>query len=334
MNAVASVTIFAPNDLQAVAADLSNEARDFGNAALSDNTTRAYKADWKEFQAWCATRQRSSLPALPATVANFASMLASDGRKVPTISRKLAAIRFFHRASELDNPTDHAGVAAILKGIRRTVGTAPHQKAPATVDIIHALLAHVPRDTLQGKRDRALLLMGFAGAFRRSELVSINVEDLTFNDRGVDAFLPRSKTHQEGKGQSAALLNGKALAPVDRIREWLSAANITTGPIFRPISRGDNVQRDSLTAQSVALIVKRYADAAGMDVSKLSGHSLRAGFVTSAAENRASISRIMEVTRHRDPRTVETYVQVPIASKIMPATDFCEASWCGCINKS
>lgn len=303
------LTLVSPQQDLDVATELSDAALDYGRAALSANTTRAYKTDWKEFQDWCADRQRSSLPALPATVANFASMLAGEGKKVPTIARKLAAIRFFHRAADMDNPTDHAGVAAILKGIRRTIGTAPQQKAPATVDVIHALLAHVPRHTLKGKRDRALLLMGFAGAFRRSELVAINVEDLTFNEHGVDVFLPRSKTDQEGKGQSVALLNGKALLPVNKLKEWLSAANITSGSLFRPISRGGNVLAGTLTAQSVALIVKRYAEAAGLDISKLSGHSLRAGFVTSAAENRASISRIMEVTRHRDPRTVETYVR-------------------------
>jgi site-specific recombinase XerD len=308
MNAVASISILEPNTL-AAHEELSEASRDFGSAALSANTTRAYKADWKEFQAWCVARQRSSLPAIPSTVANFASTLAGDGKKVPTIARKLAAIRFFHRAADMDNPADHAGVAAILKGIRRTVGTAPLQKAPATVDVIHALLARIKPDTLQGKRDRALLLLGFAGAFRRSELVAINVENLTFSDEGVDVFLPKSKTDQEGKGQSVAVLNGKALKPADKLKEWLGAAGIVAGPIFRRINRGDHLADDALTSQSVALIVKRYAEAAGLDVAKLSGHSLRAGFVTSAAENRASISRIMEVTRHRDPRTVETYVR-------------------------
>lgn len=289
--------------------ELSSEALDYGRAALSENTMRAYRSDWQAFQNWCEARNRPSLPATPATVANFASMLADEGKRVPTIARKLAAIRFFHRGAGMDNPTDNAGVAAIMKGIRRTIGTAPDQKAPATADVIHALLAHVPRDTLQGKRDRALILLGFAGAFRRSELVGITVEDLTFSDRGVDVLLRRSKTDQEGKGYSVAVLNGKALRPVDRLEEWLSAAGITSGPIFRRMNRGDAMTPDALTAQSVALIVKRYADAAGLDASKLSGHSLRAGFVTSAAENRASISRIMEVTRHRDPRTVETYVR-------------------------
>ena len=132
---------------------------------------------------------------------------------------------------------------------------------------------------------------------------------LTFNDKGVDVFLGRSKTDQEGKGQSVAILNGKALLPVQRLREWLDASKITAGPIFRSMGRGDHLQAGALTPQSVALIVKRYADAAGLDVAKLSGHSLRAGFITSAADNRASISRIMEVSRHRDPRSVETYVR-------------------------
>jgi site-specific recombinase XerD len=288
---------------------LSDDALDYGRAALSANTMRAYRGDWLEFEEWCADRQRSHLPASPATVANFASTLATAGKKVPTIARKLAAIRFFHRGAGEDNPTDNAGVAAILKGIRRTVGTASQQKAPATVDVIHALMARINPETLQGKRDRAILLLGFAGAFRRSELVAITVEDLTFSNQGVDVFLPKSKTDQEAKGQSVAVLNGKALKPADKLKEWIEAAGILSGSIFRRINRGDHLTGEALSAQTVALIVKKYADAAGLDVEKLSGHSLRAGFVTSAAENRASISRIMEVTRHRDPRTVETYVR-------------------------
>lgn len=306
---MSALTLVSPQPGLEAASDLSADALDYGRAALSENTMRAYRGDWQEFEGWCAARQRSHLPASPATVANYASALASMGKKVPTIARKLAAIRFFHRGAGEDNPTDNAGVAAILKGIRRTVGTASRQKAPATVDVIHAFLGRIDATTLQGKRDRALLLLGFAGAFRRSELVAVTVEELTFSDKGVDVFLPKSKTDQEAKGQSVAVLNGKALKPADRLAEWLAAAGITSGPIFRRINRGDHLTDEPLSAQSVALIVKKYADAAGLDVEKLSGHSLRAGFVTSAAENRASISRIMEVTRHRDPRTVETYVR-------------------------
>ncbi|RWX74436.1 integrase [Neorhizobium lilium] len=306
---MSALTLVSPQPGLDAASDLSADALDYGRAALSVNTMRAYRGDWLEFEGWCASRQRPHLPASPATVANYASTLATSGKKVPTIARKLAAIRFFHRGAGEENPTDNAGVSAILKGIRRTVGTAPRQKAPATVDVIHALMARIKPETLQGKRDRALLLLGFAGAFRRSELVAITVEDLTFSDEGVDVFLLKSKTDQEAKGQSVAVLNGKALKPADRLAEWLGAAGITTGPIFCRINRGDHLTDEPLSAQSVALIVKKYAEAAGLDFEKLSGHSLRAGFVTSAAENRASISRIMEVTRHRDPRTVETYVR-------------------------
>jgi site-specific recombinase XerD len=306
---MSALTLITPQQGIEAATELSDAALDYGRAALSANTMRAYKGDWLEFEGWCTDRARSHLPASPASVANYASSLADAGKKVPTIARKLAAIRFFHRGAGMENPTDNAGVAAILKGIRRTVGTASRQKAPATVDVIHALLARIDTETLQGKRDRALLLLGFAGAFRRSELVAITVEDLTFSDEGVDVFLPKSKTDQEAKGQSVAILNGKALKPADRLKEWLDAAEITTGPIFRRMKRGDHLSDDTLTPQAVALTVKKYADAAGLDVERLSGHSLRAGFVTSAAENRASISRIMEVTRHRDPRTVETYVR-------------------------
>jgi len=254
---MSALTLVSPQPGLEAATELSEAALDYGRAALSANTMRAYKGDWQEFGDWCATRQRSHLPASPATVANFASSLAEAGKKVPTIARKLAAIRFFHRGAGEDNPTDNAGVAAILKGIRRTVGTAPRQKAPATVDVMHALMARTEPETLQGKRDRAILLLGFAGAFRRSELVAITVQDLTFSEDGVDVFLPKSKTDQEAKGQSVAVLNGKALKPADRLREWLSAAEITSGPIFRRINRGDHLTDEALTAQSVALIVKK-----------------------------------------------------------------------------
>jgi site-specific recombinase XerD len=213
---------------------------------------RAYRGDWQEFELWCAVRQHPHLPASPATMVNYASSLASAGKKVPTITRKLAALRIFHRGAGQDNPTDNGGAAAILNGIRRTVGIASRKKAPATVDVIDALLARIDASTLQGMRDRALLLLGFAGAFRRSELVAITVEDLTFSDQGVDVFLPKSKTDQEAKGRSVVVLNGKALKPADRLGEWLDAAGVVSGPIFRRINRGDHLTDEPLSAQSVA----------------------------------------------------------------------------------
>jgi site-specific recombinase XerD len=134
---MSALTLISSETAMEAGTDLSAEALDFGRAALSENTMRAYRGDWSEFQDWCAARGRASLPATPSTVANFASMLAGAGKRVPTIARKLATIRFYHRGAGAENPTDNAGVAAILKGIRRTVGTAPRQKAPATVDVIH-----------------------------------------------------------------------------------------------------------------------------------------------------------------------------------------------------
>ena len=231
-------------------------------------------------------------------MANFASALAGADNKVPTIASKLAAIRFFHRGAGQENPTDNAGVSEILKGIRRTLGTAPRQKPPATVDVIRALMARIAPDTLQGKRDRTLLLLGFAGAFRRYELVAITVEDLTFSEEGVDVFLPNSKTDQEAKGQSVAVLTGKALKPADRFREWLEASRVAIGghpPPDQPWRPPDGAaDRSDGGADREAL---RRGGWAGFR--EAIGHSLRAGFVTSAAENRASISRKMEAIRHR-----------------------------------
>ena len=164
-------------------------------------------------------------------------------------------------------------------------------------------------DSLVGKRDRALLLLGFAGAFRRSELAALRVEDLTFGADGVDVLIRRSKTDQEGQGQVVAIPHGVHLKPVESLQDWLQAAGIKAGPIFRAVSRGGKVGEAALTGHSVANVVKRYAAAAGLDVSSFSGHSLRAGFVTSAADRGADLNRIMDVSRHVDPRTVRTYIR-------------------------
>src|SRR5690606_20413566 len=152
--------------------------------------------------------------------------------------------------------------------------------------------------------DRALLLVGFAGAFRRSELAALTVDDLTFGADGVDVLIRRSKTDQEGQGQTVAIPHGLHLKPVEALRDWLSAAAITAGPIFRAVSRSGRLAEEAITGHTVANVVKRYAKLAGLEVSGFSGHSLRAGFVTSAADRGAYLNRIMDVSRHVDPRTV------------------------------
>jgi site-specific recombinase XerD len=168
------------------------------------------------------------------------------------------------------------------------------------------MIDEIPTD-LRGLRDRALLLLGFAGALRRSEVVALNVEDLKETSEGLHVNIRRSKTDQEGAGDSVSIPHGYRLKPVQAVKDWLQAANIDSGPIFRPVLKGNRLIAQRLTAQTVALIVKERAEAAGLDPRLFAGHSLRAGFVTSALTAGADILRVMDQTRHREMRTLKAY---------------------------
>jgi integrase len=229
----------------------------------------------------------------------------------------MAAIRYGHKLAKVPDPTDDEGVHAAMKGARRKLKVAPKQKAAATADILAALLMRTP-DTLTGKRDRALLGLGFAGAFRRSELVALDVADLVEGPEGLRVRIRQGKTDQEGRGTEIAIPHGRFIRPVALVREWLDAAGIVEGPVFRPVSRSGRVRASKvdedrepprLTTQAVADIIKRYCAAAGLDASTFGAHSLRAGYITTAAERGADLTRIMDQSRHRDPRTVVGYIR-------------------------
>jgi integrase len=291
-------------------ADDLDLAEAFSLAEKSPATLRAYRSDAEIFDAWCRERGiEKPLPSRPDTVAAFLAAEARRGVKASTIGRRTAAVRFAHRAAGFDDPTQHESVRRVLRGIRRTLGSSPDQKAPATAEIVAAMVSHCPRN-LTGIRDRAILTLGFAGAFRRSELAALDVSDLDFEAEGLRISIRRSKTDQEGTGQKIAIPHGRTLKPVDAVRTWLGAAKITDGPIFRPISRSQRMRVDArLTPESIARLIKAYAAEAGFEMSEFSGHSLRAGFVTTAADRDVTEARIMEVTRHKDARTVRTYIR-------------------------
>jgi site-specific recombinase XerD len=285
--------------------------RAYQRASKADATVRAYTSDARVFQEWCARFGFRSLPASPEAVAGFIVHEAEEGRAASTLGRRMAAIRHAHKLACLPDPTDDEGVRAALKGARRKVGIAPAQKAAATAEILAALLMRTP-DTLTGKRDRALLALGFAGAFRRSELVALNVEDLRDDPEGLRVMVRRSKVDQEGRGFEKAVPHGRYIRPVALVLEWLTAAGITEGPVFRPVSRSGNIRQGEgvrLTTQAVADIIKRYTTAAGLDATAFGAHSLRAGYITSAAERGADLARIMDQSGHRDPRTVVGYIR-------------------------
>lgn len=283
----------------------------YQRASKADATVRAYAADARAFEAWCRGYGFLPLPASPEAVAAFLVAEAEAGRSASTIGRRCAAISYAHKLAKAADPTTSEEVRAAMKGIRRRVGVAPNRKAAATAEIVAAMLMRIP-DTMAGKRDRAILAIGFAGAFRRSELVALDVADLAEHPDGLRVTIRKSKTDQEGQGVEKAIPHGRFIRPVALLREWLDAAGITEGPVFRPVSRSGRVRQGEnvrLTTQAVADIIKRYAGAAGLDPALFGAHSLRAGFITTAAERGADMARIMDVSGHRDPRTVVGYIR-------------------------
>lgn len=277
-------------------------------AEKATSTQRAYRSDFRIFKAYCDARGLAALPAHPDAVMAFLAAEAKGGAKASTLGRRVAAIRYAHKVAGYEPPTNRETVKATMRGIRRTIGTAKVQKAPATADLLRTMLDACP-DTLRGKRDRAILALGFAGAFRRSELVALTVADLSEVADGYRVLIRHSKTDQEGAGQEIAIPRGARLRPVEAVLAWLQAAGITEGPVFRAINRGGRVGTVPLSADSVADLVKAYAKRTGLDADAFAGHSLRSGFLTSGAEAGANVFKLMEVSRHKSVDTLRAYVR-------------------------
>lgn len=272
------------------------------NAALAENTVLAYRTDLNHFLAWGGT-----IPANPERIANYIAHFASS-LAPSTISRRLVAIGHAHADRGFPSPTDSALVRAMLRGVRRTCSRPIRQVAPLQKVDFQKMLRSL--NGLHGLRDAALLLLGFAGAFRRSELVSLNVDDVAFSDKGMTVRIKRSKTDQEGNGRLLAIprVRGRC-CPTRKLEEWLKASAITDGPIFRRFNRYGQLQASRLSAASVALIVKQRTEALGLNSAQFSGHSLRAGFATNAANKGASTASIRAQTGHKSDAMVQRYIR-------------------------
>lgn len=288
-----------------------DRAQAYARNSRAENTRRGYASDWRQFDAWCTAAALASLPAAPESVALYISHLAEKHRPA-TIGRHLAAIASAHKSAGYDSPASmqHRAVAAVWQGIRRTHGTAQTQKAPLLTPNLRNMVGSLT-GRLIGIRDRALLLVGFAGAFRRSELVGLNCEDLDFTNDGLVVTLRRSKTDQDGHGRKVGLPYGShpETCPVRSLRAWLEASGITSGPLFRNVNRHGQLHPDRLSGAAVALVVKRHAGAAGLDTTKYSGHSLRAGLVTAAAIAGTSDRAIMAQTGHKSMAMLGRYIR-------------------------
>lgn len=272
--------------------------RKYVRSSKSGGTQRVYQSRWSDFDEWCTWRGYASLPAPPQAVVDYLTELADAGKQVSTLNVTLAAIAFMHTGAKAPDPCDTPEVKTVMAGIRRTVGVRPVRKAPLTLPEMRRLIAGID-DDLRGQRDKAMLLIGYAGAFRRSELVGVTMADLTFYEDRVSILLPRSKTDQEGAGKTKTIaVMGSDLCPVAALRNWIAAAGIETGHVFRGIDRHGHVH-DSLNDREVARIVKKRAVAAGLDPKKLAGHSLRAGFVTQNALAGIPDWKIAEQTGHK-----------------------------------
>ncbi len=283
---------------------------EYAQHSRADATKRGYAADLRGFAAWCEQRRLRSFPAAPSTVATYFTERANQGRKVSTIRRGLSAIAMTHRRAGLSNPCETGEVVAVMEGITRTKGLAPVQKKPLTIEVLRSVLRHVPGD-LKGTRDRALLILQFAAALRRSELVAIRIEDVEFSPEGIRLTIRKSKTDQQGKGVVVGIARGEhpETCPLKALKDWLAVAPFDNGPLFRSVSCHGYVAKGPLSAGSVARLVKCYVEAAGFDPGLYSGHSARAGFATSAALAGASERQIGRGTRHRSVECLRQYVR-------------------------
>jgi site-specific recombinase XerD len=290
--------------------NLVEKARGYAERSKSQNTIRAYRSDWMRFEQWCKSKNITSLPAFPETVAVF---LANEAEtcKVSTLARRMTAISEAHKLAGFSSPCEDERVKAVLKGIRRTKGASRSEKKPLLTDDFRHVLLSMP-NTLQSVRDRALILLGFVGAFRRSELVALNRDDLTVVKEGILVRLKRSKTDQEGIGTLKAIPYGSepALCPVRAILAWIEVSNSITEPLFVSIGKGGRLHDVRLSDKAVSLIIKRILQVSGLDAGEYSGHSLRAGFATQAALNGASDRAIMQQTKHKSRAMVDRYVRV------------------------
>jgi len=282
-------------------------------SSKANNTLRAYKSDFKDFGLFCAKHGFSSMPTEPKVVSLYLTHLSAKS-KVSTIRRRLVSIGVVHKLKGHYLDTKHPIIIENLMGIKRKKGSNQIGKKPILINHLKAIINVIDEqkiEKIKKLRNRTLILIGFGGGFRRTELISINHEDLDFVDEGLKITLTRSKTDQFGEGLVKGLpyfINEK-YCPVTSLKNWINLSKIKTGPIFRRFAKGSILTKNRLTDQSVVLIIKNCLKLAGIDNKNFSGHSLRAGFATVAAESGADERSIMAMTGHKTTQMVRRYIR-------------------------
>ena len=279
----------------------------------SVNTVRAYKSDFNDFGLFCVQSGFKALPTEPKIVSLYLTYLSTKNVKLSTIKRRLVSIGVIHRMKGQYLDTKHPIIVENLMGIKRRKGTIQKGKKPILINNLKQLIDVIDQEKIEEinkLRDKSILLIGFAGGFRRNEIVSLDKEDLEFVFEGLKITVKRSKTDQFGEGLTKGIpyFENIAYCPVTILQKWLNISKITKGPLFRKISKGSRLLENRLTDQTVALIIKKYLNKSGIDSSNYSGHSLRSGFATSAAESGAEERSIMAMTGHKTTQMVRRYI--------------------------
>ena len=283
-------------------------------SSKSVNTVRAYKSDFEDFTLFCIKNGFKSLPTEPKIVSLYLTYLSSKNVRTSTIKRRLVSIGVIHKMKGHYLDTKHPIIVENFMGIKRLKGISQNGKKPLLINDLKEIIDVINKQEepdLKKLRNKALLLLGFAGGFRRNELVSLNFEDLNFVFEGVKIKIKRSKTDQFGEGFMKGIphFENYLYCPVKNLKNWLNISKIKKGPIFVRFSKGVNLTNIRLTDQSVALIIKEYLTKAGVDNKNYSGHSLRSGFATSAAEAGAEERSIMAMTGHKSSEMVRRYIK-------------------------
>ena len=280
----------------------------------ANNTIRAYKSDFKDFVLFCVQNGFKSLPSEPKIVSLYLTQLSSKDIKISTIKRRLVSIGVIHKIKGHYLDTKHPLIIENLMGIKRRKGSNQKGKKPLLINNLKNIINVIDnqdRDNIKIFRDRTIILIGFAGGFRRNEIVSLDYEDLDFVKEGLKISIKRSKTDQFGEGLVKGLpyFDNSEYCPVVSTKNWIEISKIKSGPLFRRLRKGSNLSEHRLTDQTVALLVKKYLNLAGIESKNYSGHSLRSGFATSAAEAGAEERSIMAMTGHKSTEMVRRYIK-------------------------
>ncbi len=283
-------------------------------SSKANNTVRAYQSDFKDFRLFCAQNGFKSLPSEPKIVSLYLTYLSTKDSKMSTLKRRLVSIGVIHRLKGFYLDTKHPTIIENVMGIKRRKGSIQKAKKPLLISNLKQLINIIDEqkdDDIKKLRDRSIILIGFSGGFRRNEIVSLNYDDLDFVQEGLKIQVRRSKTDQFGEGFVKALpyFNNSKYCPVVSLRNWTEISKIYSGPLFRRFDKGSKLSENRLTDQTVALIIKKYLQLAGIDSKNYSGHSLRSGFATSAAESGAEERSIMTMTGHRSTEMVRRYIK-------------------------